>query len=107
MYLTVTRPDIAHAVGQAARFCSNPGKKHWVAVKLIMRYVKGTTNNGIHYSKQDRNQTQAKLTGFADANWAGCPDRHATDCHWICVQACRGGNYLAKPCAEDLRPELY
>jgi hypothetical protein len=28
-----TRPDIAYAVGQAARFSQNPGKAHWSAIK--------------------------------------------------------------------------
>ena len=34
-----TRPDIAYAVGQCARFLSNPGKAHWDAVKHIIRYL--------------------------------------------------------------------
>lgn len=34
MYAMVcTRPDLAHAVGVVSRFLSNPGKKHWEAVK--------------------------------------------------------------------------
>lgn len=38
IYLTTcTRPDIAYAVGQAARCCQNPGKAHWTAIKRICR----------------------------------------------------------------------
>jgi hypothetical protein len=34
MYAMVcTRHDIAHSVGVASRFLSNPGKEHWVVVK--------------------------------------------------------------------------
>ena len=34
LYLsTRTHPDIAFAVGNVARFCSNPTKEHWTAVK--------------------------------------------------------------------------
>ncbi|XP_047331295.1 uncharacterized protein LOC124934840 [Impatiens glandulifera] len=40
MYAMVcTRPDIAHAVGVVSRFLSNPGRKHWEAVKWILRYL--------------------------------------------------------------------
>eukprot|EP00253_Pinus_taeda_P006007 PITA_06007 len=41
MYAMVcTRPDIAHAMGVISRYMNNPGKEHWMAVKLILRYLK-------------------------------------------------------------------
>ena len=43
MYAMVfTRPDIAHAVGVVSRYMNNPGKEHWMAVKWILRYLRGT-----------------------------------------------------------------
>ena len=34
LYLvTISRPDIAYAVSQVAKFCEKPGKVHWNAVK--------------------------------------------------------------------------
>ena len=43
MYAMVcTRPDIAFVVGLVNRYTSNLGKKYWVAVKWILRYLKGT-----------------------------------------------------------------
>ena len=48
LYLsTKTRPDIAYAVNSVAGFCSKPTKKHWMAVKQIFRYLRGTTNYGL------------------------------------------------------------
>ena len=45
MYAMVcTRPDIAHAVGVVSRYMNNLGKEHWMAVKWILRYLRGTTN---------------------------------------------------------------
>ncbi|GJX84109.1 putative RNA-directed DNA polymerase [Tanacetum coccineum] len=42
MYAMVcTRPDLANKVGVVSRFLSNPGKKHWEAVKWIFRYLRG------------------------------------------------------------------
>ncbi|MCO5563294.1 hypothetical protein L7F22_016933 [Adiantum nelumboides] len=43
MYAMVAkRLDIAHAVEVVSRFMSNYGKKHWDAVKSILRYLNGT-----------------------------------------------------------------
>ena len=52
-----TRPDIAFAVRNVARFCSNPTKEHWTAVKRILRYLKGTAHYGLMYSTD--------LTGYS------------------------------------------
>eukprot|EP00731_Ephydatia_muelleri_P016374 Em0009g798a len=71
-----TRPDIAYSVGNVARFCSDPTEEHWTAVKRIFRYLQGTANYGLEYSKQNGD---GNLVGFSDANWAGDPnDRKST-----------------------------
>ena len=45
MYAMVcTWPDIGYAVGVVNRFMSNRGREHWVAVKWILRYLKGTSS---------------------------------------------------------------
>jgi hypothetical protein len=47
LYLsTNTRPDIAFAVSQVARFGANPKKSHATAVKTILRYLKKTADKG-------------------------------------------------------------
>ena len=48
LYLsTTTRPDIMYAVSNVAKFCANPAKEHWTAVKRIMRYLVGTMYLGL------------------------------------------------------------
>lgn len=48
MYAMVcTRPDISHVVGVVSRYMNNPGKEHWMAVKWILRYLRGTTNQAL------------------------------------------------------------
>ena len=42
-----TRPDISLAVHQCARFCSNPKKIHFTAVKRIVRYLVKTQDKGM------------------------------------------------------------
>jgi hypothetical protein len=47
LYLsTNTRPDIAFAVSQVARFSTNPKKSHASAIKTILRYLKKTHDKG-------------------------------------------------------------
>ncbi|KAL4559836.1 hypothetical protein LXL04_031982 [Taraxacum kok-saghyz] len=70
MYAMVcTRPDIAHAVGVVSRFLSNPGKKHWEAVRWIFRYLRGTSKLGITFGNGPPN-----LVGFTDSDMAGNKD---------------------------------
>ena len=48
MYAMVyIRPNIAHAVGVVSRYMNNPGKEHWMVVKWILRYLRGTTNQAL------------------------------------------------------------
>ena len=68
MYLSVcTRPDITYIVSNLARFSSKPTTDHWNAVKRVMRYLRGTTDLGIHYSSECSNE----LVGYSNADWGG------------------------------------
>ena len=48
-YVVHTRPDIALAVGIVARFSAKPRETHLMAIKRIMRYLKGTEDYGLWY----------------------------------------------------------
>ena len=63
---TATRPDIANAVGNVSKFMENPNRTHWNAVKRIFRYLNGTKDYGLHYTKGCR-----KLAGYSDSDFAG------------------------------------
>ena len=50
MYAMVcTRLDITHAVGVVRRYMKNLGKEHWMVVKWILRYLRGTTNQALWF----------------------------------------------------------
>ena len=67
MYAMVcTRSDIAHAMGVVSRYMSNLGKQHWVAVKWILRYIKGTLDHALCFGN-----TEEVMTGFVDADIPG------------------------------------
>ncbi|GAB2282717.1 hypothetical protein Dimus_039558 [Dionaea muscipula] len=69
-YLTLSRPDLAHAVSHVCQFMHSPTVRHMEAVKRIFRYVKGSTNLGLHISPG----SPYSLRAYSDADWAGCPD---------------------------------
>ena len=68
LYLTTnTRPDIAFAVSQVARFSHQPKQSHANAVKRIIRYLKGTAKHGCIFKKPK----SLCLDMFVDADFAG------------------------------------
>lgn len=74
MYLVVgTRPDLANTVSKLAQFSNEPNQQHWAAAQWVLRYLAGTKDLGLVYTKTDE-----PLFGYADADWGGCmTDRHS------------------------------
>nr|GEY12766.1 retrovirus-related Pol polyprotein from transposon TNT 1-94 [Tanacetum cinerariifolium] len=70
MYLTSSRLDIVHAICLCARYQAKPTDKHLKEVKRIFRYLRGTVNTGLWYTKD----SGFELTGFSDADYASCKD---------------------------------
>ncbi|GJX62943.1 hypothetical protein Tco_0295843 [Tanacetum coccineum] len=70
MYLTSSRPDLVYVVCMCAQYQARPTKKHLHAVKRIFRYLRGTINRGLWYSKD----SAIALTAFADPDHVGCQD---------------------------------
>ena len=60
LYLTTSRPDIMLSVCLCARYQANPKEFHLIAVKRIIKYLKGTTNVGWRYPKG----TSFNISGF-------------------------------------------
>ena len=77
-----TRPDVAFAVNQVARYMENPGVKHWNAVLRILMYLKGTQHFNIVFdvSLQSRDTSdffsypKPDANIFVDADHAGNKD---------------------------------
>ena len=70
LYVTTTRPDVMQAVGLVGRFQSAPKETHVVAVKRIIRYLKGTVDYGLWCPKFQ----YFTLKAFTDAYWEGSVD---------------------------------
>ena len=45
MYMMIcTRPDISHAISVVSRYMSCPGREHWLALKGILKYLRGSSD---------------------------------------------------------------
>ncbi|KAL6337993.1 hypothetical protein AAG906_007796 [Vitis piasezkii] len=72
MYLAnCTRPDIPFSVNLLARYSSASTKRHWNGIKHILRYLHGTSDMGLYYSKESKLQ----LIGYADAGCLSDPHK--------------------------------
>ncbi|XP_026430848.1 uncharacterized protein LOC113327958 [Papaver somniferum] len=70
LYLTHKRPDIMFASSMFSRFMSSPSHLHLGAEKRLLRYIQGTMNFGIMYSRN----LDVKLVGYCDSDLGGCID---------------------------------
>ncbi|GJW87658.1 ribonuclease H-like domain-containing protein [Tanacetum coccineum] len=63
-YLTFTRPDISYAVQQVCLYMHDPREPHFLALKRILRYVRGMLNFGLQlYASSTRS-----LVDYSDAD---------------------------------------
>ncbi|KAJ1523158.1 hypothetical protein ONE63_001049 [Megalurothrips usitatus] len=72
LYLSCkTRPDLAFAVNYCSRFVENPSPENVNDLKRILRYLRGTMDNGIMFHKIEDSQVQISIQAFCDADYAG------------------------------------
>ena len=82
LYLTASRPDILFSVCMRTRFQSDPRENHYLAIKRIFKYLEGTQELGLWYSKS----SSFELTAYSDSDFAGCRlGRKSTSgtCHFL------------------------
>ena len=61
-----TRLDLAYAVSTLSQYNTCYDEMHWSLVKKVFRYLQGTKDNKLQYSKSGSSQLQ----GYAGASWA-------------------------------------
>ena len=70
MYLVnCTWPNIAFVVNLLARYSAAPTKRHWVGMKTILRYLKGTQDLGLWFPKKG----DLTMVGYVDAGYMSDP----------------------------------
>ena len=79
-----TRPDISFAVCALARHVHSLTERHQSLLKRILRYIAGTTEHGLQYTRHST--TDTSLIAHVDANWGGCIEtRHSTTGYIVSV----------------------
>ena len=69
----MTRPDIMEATRAVSRYASNPGPKHWEAVKQICRYLIQYPSLTLKCTAEDSMPLDT-LLAYSDASWASDVD---------------------------------
>jgi len=67
-YLVHTRPHIAFTVGFVSRFMEKPTMEHLAAMKRILRYLAGTLDYGLHFT---RAPGSARFVGYCNIDLCG------------------------------------
>ncbi|GJZ93491.1 ribonuclease H-like domain-containing protein [Tanacetum coccineum] len=68
-YLTFTWPNLSYAVQQLCLYMHDPREPYLNAMKRVLRYLRGTTDLGLHLFQS----TTSQLIAYSNADWAGCP----------------------------------
>ena len=74
--MIVFRLDISFPTISLSRFASNPSLAMWHALTLVYRYLKGTADIKLTYTRQFDTRNPL-LVGFTDADWAANDYDHA------------------------------
>jgi hypothetical protein len=76
--MTCTRPDLCWIVTKLSQYLTKPLSMHWVMVKHVLRYLKGTLDFELCYRKCET-EGGLRLIGYSDADWASSvEDRRST-----------------------------
>ena len=73
IWLRLTRPDVAFAVGVLCRYMTKYTQQEWVLVKRVLRYLRGSFDRGLVYWSQRVQSSDADslLKGWCDSDFAG------------------------------------
>lgn len=73
-YLCITRPELSFCVNKLSQYMNCPTETHWRAVKRVLRYLIGTSDHGLFFTKGN-----IAVVGYSDADWASSvEDRRST-----------------------------
>lgn len=66
-YLLHTRPDLSYSVGVLSRFMQSPRESHGVAMKQVLRYLRGSIAYGLMFKRST--SKIPRLIGYSDSSY--------------------------------------
>ena len=80
IYITKTRPDVAYAISDVARFMSHWGVEHFKAALRILRYLYSTRDRKILLSSSK--DLPFEVSCYCDANYGDDREEEGKDVKW-------------------------
>ncbi|XP_056688696.1 uncharacterized mitochondrial protein AtMg00810-like, partial [Spinacia oleracea] len=68
LYLGITRPDLSYCEQHLGQFVHSPRVLHLKAALHVLKYLKGTIDNGLWYTAN----SNTELSAYSDADWSAC-----------------------------------
>ncbi|KAH9704158.1 hypothetical protein KPL70_011349 [Citrus sinensis] len=84
-------PDIAQVVGAVSRYMANPGGEHWIAVKRILRYIRGTSDVALCYGG-----SEFTVRGYMDSDFARDLDKRKSTTGYVFTLAGAAVSWVSK-----------
>ncbi|GAA0164382.1 transmembrane signal receptor [Lithospermum erythrorhizon] len=79
LYVSYTRPDLSFVVQVLSQILHAPRYNHWVAVLRVVKYLKGSPEQGILL----KSSCDLQLSGWRDSDWASCPLTRRSVSGWV------------------------
>ncbi|KAH9699504.1 hypothetical protein KPL71_024380 [Citrus sinensis] len=86
-----TRPDITQAMGAVSRYMANPGGEHWIVMKRILRYIRGTSDVALCYGG-----SEFTVRGYVDSNFTRDVDKRKSTTGYVFTLARGAVSWVSK-----------
>ena len=79
---TCTRPDLSWVVSKLSQHLAAPDSSDWVMLKHVLKYVKGTIDFSLSFTKSTNG---LGIHGYSDSDWASSADRRSTTGYYFAL----------------------
>ena len=79
-----TRPDITYSTTTLSQFLQRPTRQHWIALKRVLRYLRGTQQAQLVYQPTAGGEGQPlAVQGYCDSDWGNDASDRRSITGWV------------------------